>query len=362
MNKPVKIIIGLIVIVLIIWAIASGSHKKSDTSTNEKSVIKIGVIAPLTGGGSVFGNAIVGSLKLAEKDTANTKNEYKLIIEDDGTNPATAASAAQKLINVDKVNALITMTSGTGNAVAPIADSAKILHVCTCTDTRVGYGTYNYTNLVMPDDEGKAYADEAARRGIKKVAMLTQNHSGVNAIADGVKAALKAKGIQVVLDEKFEGTNRDFKTIVSKAKQTKADTYYVVSYPPALDILGKDLKDAGVKPISGSATFGVSADPSLYEGAWSTDGSVTPEFKARFEKELPSVRFNARSAAYGYDDYVQLVKGFESGAADIAAYWGSLTSFEGVAGHTVRDGNNFRSPASYWVVKDGKVELFTPKL
>ena len=349
MNKKlIWGVIALVLIILVVWNV----HNKQ---TGGKETIKIGLIAPLTGPGAVFGNAIAKAIVLAQQDLKNTKYDYKVIIENDETTPAKSASAAQKLINIDKVQAIISMTSGTGNAVAPIADSAHVIHICTCTDTRVGYGKYNFTNLVMPDDEGLVYVNEAIKEGVKKIAIMSQNHPGVNAIVDATRKIALEKGLSVVMDEKFEGSNRDFKTIAAKAKTIKADTYYVVAFPPGLDILGKELKDNSVKPVSASATFGIASDLKVFEGDWSTDGSTSDEFKARFEKEFPDVRFNVRSAPYGYDSFMLLVKGFESGTPDIASYVGSTTSFEGVAGLTTRVGNNFRSPASLWVVKDGKL-------
>ena len=249
------------------------------------------------------------------------------------------------------------MTSGTGNAVAPIADTAHVVHICTCTDTKVGYGKYNFTNLVMPIDEAPAYLDAVARRGFKTIAMISQNHPGINAIVDEVRTLAPSKGISIIYDQKFDGTNRDFKTIVSKAKQVKADMYYVVAFPPSLDILGKELDDNSVGPISSSAAFGISATPSLFEGDWTTDGSASKEFETSFETKFPDTRFNTRSAAFGYDSFNVLVRGFETGTKDIASYVGNIDSFEGVAGHVTRVGNNFRSPVSLWSVKNGKLVL-----
>jgi branched-chain amino acid transport system substrate-binding protein len=85
MSKTAKVWAGVVIIVaviLVIWAVQNAPKN------SEKKVIKIGLVAPLTGGGAIFGNSFTKAIELAQRDLKDTKNEYKIIVEDDGTNPA----------------------------------------------------------------------------------------------------------------------------------------------------------------------------------------------------------------------------------------------------------------------------------
>jgi ABC-type branched-subunit amino acid transport system substrate-binding protein len=348
-----KNIIYAVVIFVVIGGIFTLTRKDGPQET-----IKIGVVAPLTGPGAVFGTAMVKGVQLALLDLKDTKHKYELVIQDDGTNPGTAASAAQKLINIDKVQAILTSTSGTGNAVSPLAEKAKIPHICIgCSDMRIATGTYNYTATVQVDDEAEVWIAEAQKRGVKTIAMLSQNHPGVNANTDATIAVAKSKGVSIVFDERFDASNRDFKTIISKAIQTKADLYYPQSFPPAIDILGQELKNVGVTAMAGQAgSFTIGAKPEIYNGQWYTEAVSAPAFGDRFARTYPDVRFNVRMAPFGYEMLKILVDGFEGGE-DVAAYLAGVTKYDGIVKIYKTNGNFFRSNPGVWTIEVGKPKL-----
>jgi len=357
--KNIKIIIGIIVAVVIVGLIVSYSSNKK--SVSEKQTIKIGVIAPVTGPASAFGQPLVKALELALKDVPkDSKYNYEIVIEDDATNPAKSASAAQKLIQIDKVQAIISATSGTGNAIMPIITTAKIPQICVaCADRKIAVGAYSYTSSIQPEDEGKVYIDYAVKTGVKTLGMLNQIHPGINAVADGIKGAALKQGVQIVYEERFDGNNRDFKTIAAKAAAAKADVYYIQALPPSLDILGKELYGLGVKNLAaGSGAFTISANPAFYEGNWYSESLSDASFTDRFQKAYPDVRFNVRTAPYGYDAFMMLVKGFEKGG-DMGTYLSGLTEYKGLVGRQYKNSgtNYFASLPGIYKIQDGKPTL-----
>ncbi|MEK7579428.1 MAG: ABC transporter substrate-binding protein [Patescibacteria group bacterium] len=348
-------IVGIIIVLLIIVAAASRSPKEASGEP-----IKIGVIAPLTGPAAIFGNSLVKGIALAQEDLGGTRNVYEVIIEDDGTNPAQSASAAQKLITIDKVQALITTTSGTGNAVKSLAYEAKIPHFCVCNDTRVGDGEYNFTYLSLPQDEVHDWIVEAKKRNVRTVAILSQAHPGIDALITALKMEVDTDpDIEMVYEERFDATLRDFKTIIAKSKIANPDIYFLVSFPPSLEIIGQELKNAGVSNISSAAGFGMSANPSIFEGYWYTDSVIaSPSFITRFEKAFPEVRFNVRTAPQGYDTFMMLVNGFEEGE-DVSNYVKKITEYDGMVGKATKEvgGAIFSISSDLWVIKNGKAAL-----
>jgi len=359
-NKWIVGVLGLVVLLILTYFIDGSRFSGNKPVTTEKKTIKIGVIAPLLGPATIFGNAAVKGLELAVEDLANKKNlkyRYELVIEDDEMNPAKSASAAQKLINVDKVQALIVTTSATGQAAKPIAQTAKIPMICiVCTDVTIADGLYTYTNSVMATDEAKAWVDEVARRGMKKVGLISLNNPGVNAAIAAIKAYLPEKGITVAYEERFDNTQRDFKTIIAKAKAANADVYFLRVLSPALEILGQQMKDQGMKSLSaGAGAFVLGTDPKMFEGMWYEDGAlVDSTFMTRFKTKYPDVRFNVLAAPYAYDTLMMLVEGFEV-KVNIPEYLKNMTSYDGLVGSVTKElgAGSFRSRAAIWEIRDG---------
>jgi ABC-type branched-subunit amino acid transport system substrate-binding protein len=356
MNK--KIIWGIVIIIIIIVVAILASRTPSTDQpapVGQAQVIKIGVIGPMTGGAAVYGTNLAKGAQLALTSIGTTKNTYQLVFEDDGTNPAQAASAAQKLVNVEKVQALLTVTSGTGNAVKPIAANAKIPQICLCSDTRVADGAYNFTNILMADDETRTWLNEAKARGVKTIAVLGQNQPGFNLLLQALRDQATSTGITIVYDERIEPSIKDFKTSIAKARATKPDLFLIGFFPPQLDIIGQELKTLGVTNIAGVATFSIGADPALFNGRWYSDASLSsPAFADEFIKAFPDTRFNVRVAPYAFDSFNLLVNGFESG--DVLGYLLGVTSYPGKAGNLTKakSSSSFRAPIGIWEIKDGK--------
>jgi ABC-type branched-subunit amino acid transport system substrate-binding protein len=69
-----------------------------------------------------------------------------VIYEDDGLSNARSATAARKLLTIDKVDALLTWSSGTGLTVASLAEAKRIPHMSIASDPAVAKGrTYSFT-------------------------------------------------------------------------------------------------------------------------------------------------------------------------------------------------------------------------
>jgi len=347
-----------IVILVILALVLIGGVYFAD-STKGKETIKIGVVASLTGPGAAFGQSAVKGIELAQQDLGRTSKEYEIIVEDDGGNPAKAASAAQKLINVDKVDAIVSVSSTAGNAVKPIAEEAGVPHISNSSDLSIASTKTGFVLSLLPDDEAKAWLSEAQAKGVKTIALLSQNQPGVNLTMENITKSAAEYGIEIVYQEKFDAQARDFKTSVAKVKQTKPDLYMVAMFPPMLEIASKELIDQGQTNISSYAMIGASAEPALFEGKWYTDSYLSnSEFVQKFNKNFPEIRFNVRTAPANYDIFNILVNGFEKGE-NMLVYLTGLESYSGQSGELTQQPNShvFRVPAGIWTIKEGKAEM-----
>src|SRR6185503_3945742 len=92
-----KVILALVAVALIGFVLVKNSQE-SNTET-----IKVGVITPLTGNFAIFGERMRNAMEMAKEDLGAPAANIQLIYED-ACQPAQAVSAAQKLIQADKVS------------------------------------------------------------------------------------------------------------------------------------------------------------------------------------------------------------------------------------------------------------------
>ena len=99
---------------------------KQNENPQNKPVVKIGVMLPLSGDMAEYGAATKRAIEMVKADTGDTKNYYKFILEDSGTDTAKASTIIRKLVFTDKIDAVMGYISSTAMVVAPIANENKI--------------------------------------------------------------------------------------------------------------------------------------------------------------------------------------------------------------------------------------------
>ena len=156
------------------------------TEVQENAPIKIGAVVATAGPAALLGNSFVKAIQLAKEDARNTKHQYELVIEEIASSDK-AELAIKKLIETDKVNALIVGFSMSGKIVKPYAAAANIPLFCICSVASVGDDLYTFTTMPVAEDEAAQWVAEAKRRGIKTVARLTQDYPSINNHVRAVK-------------------------------------------------------------------------------------------------------------------------------------------------------------------------------
>jgi branched-chain amino acid transport system substrate-binding protein len=87
----------------------AGCTTQQTQNEQNVQVVKIGVIAPLSGPAAMYGDDVVRAYTYAveEFNTSQDKYQMQLIFEDGKCDQKDATSAAQKLIDIDKVDFLL---------------------------------------------------------------------------------------------------------------------------------------------------------------------------------------------------------------------------------------------------------------
>lgn len=323
-------------------------------------MIKIGVVVATRGPAGLLGNSFLKAIQLAKEDIKSTKHQYDVVIEEIPS-PDKAEPAIEKLIKIDRVDALIVGLSMSGEIAKAYATAAKIPLFCICSIGSVGDELYTFTTMPLAEDEAAQWVAEAQRRGIKTIARLTQDYPSIDNHVRMLKAETAKVGISFTYEDRFALATTDFRSRITAAKATSPDVYFVEAFNPALDILGEQLSESGIHNLASVVAFSISDRPELFEGGWYTDSYVSPDFKARLDNRYSTVRLATHMMPYAYDSFNMLVEGFESGQ-DVLPYFRRMTEYDGTAGKITKKAGtgNFRSAPAVWVIKNGKPTLAHP--
>lgn len=365
MKKAVWWIIALAIVVIIAISL-SGRSKPTEAVT-----IKIGVIAPLTGNVAFLGEGMKNAAMMAEKELAvrtGNKHKYQVIFEDDSFDVKKTASAANKLISIDKVLAIVTIASAAGNVVNPIAEQNKVIHFGIASDPNVAKGPYNFIHWTPPYEETKVFVPELVKRGYSKVAILGANIQGVIAVNDSFKKDIQGTNVKVVSEQIFEFGTTDFRTLLAKAQSSKPDIYMLEAFSPELELIAKQMKEMGIKtPITSIESFEQSDRPETYEGYWYVNaadptGSFIDSYTKTYDKP-PSL-----GAGNAYDIVYLIAAAAEKVSSDVAPTSQQISEelyairdMSGALGQLSIDQDGFvASKAVVRIIKDGKPTTIIP--
>jgi branched-chain amino acid transport system substrate-binding protein len=175
----------------------------------------------------------------------------ELIVEDEKDSPAASVNAVQKLINVDKVAAIIgPMTSGGMMAAGKTANDAKVVEISpTATTPKLsGYGDYIYRGCSRIDKQAQVLTDYVVKNWKPKtVAILFSNEPYGKGCADLFTKFFEKNGIKVVATESFMRGSRDFKAQLTKIMAANPDFLFIPGYTPETAPAAAQARQLGMK-------------------------------------------------------------------------------------------------------------------
>jgi branched-chain amino acid transport system substrate-binding protein len=294
-------------------------------------------------------------MAVAEVNKAGGINGVKveLVGEDEKDSPASAVNAVQKLINVDKVVAMVgPMTSGDAMASGKIANDAKVIMISpTATTPQLsGYGAYIYRGCSRIDTQAKVLTDYVVKNWKPKtVAILFSNEPYGKGCAGLFTKFFEKNGIKVVATESFMRGSRDFKAQLTKIKGTNPDFLFIPGYTPETAPAAAQARQLGMK----QKILGVygDMDPVYIQLAGpGGEGHVigveydedydTPKnkaFKKNYEELVKKNKdpYNIMFAALSYDAASMILEGLKKNgptAEGIKKYLDNVKDFDGVTG------------------------------
>src|SRR5690349_189508 len=218
----------------------------SAAQAQNKEPIKIGFGMSLTGPLAANGKQALLGMKIWEEET-NAKGgllgrPVKLIYYDDQSNPSTVPGIYTKLLDVDKVD--IVISGYATNMIAP-AMPVIIQHKRTFLGL-LGLAVnteFNYPNYFSIAPTGGPKPKQSFSKGFFEVAMAQNPKPATIAFVgadaefprnalEGAHELAKEAGLKVVYDKTYPPTTADYTPIVRAIQATNPDLVFVASYPP----------------------------------------------------------------------------------------------------------------------------------
>jgi branched-chain amino acid transport system substrate-binding protein len=221
-------------------------------------------------------------------DIGGTKEELRLIVLNNGSNPSTASSQARYLVQRDHAVALL--GSATWQIVGPTAVVAEQLRVPFLTSMTPVEAFANgdkdgwkYSWDLFFDEQQQAADVARALASVpsnKKVVLFTDSEPDAVVERPLYEAAFRADGLDVVGDYAFPVGTTDFSSFIADAKATGAQLLAGQMAPTDGVALWKQLKSLNFHPEAAFVadasdasywwrSLGSSAQDTLSEGYWS---------------------------------------------------------------------------------------------
>jgi len=240
---------------LILTATAMAAAMCAAPGLAQAQEFRIGALNPVTGAGSPYGPGMQKAILLAvdEVNAAGGAGGRKLVVftEDTQTQPQAAVLAAKKLIEVNKVQAILgTWSSGVTLAVMPLTDAAGLIQMnvsgapaISVEDKKDLVWRFQATN----DRFGQAFAEIAKKRNFTRPGTMAFNNASGRGNTDGFTKAWTAGGGKVVGSVVYEPNRPSYRSELQQVLGEKPDVIVTGSYLPDTTIFLREWYQSGEK-------------------------------------------------------------------------------------------------------------------
>ncbi len=245
----------------VIAAAAVATLAVSVSAAKAADVIKIGAPLALTGGlaDEAKKQDLVWGMWLDKVNAAGginvggKKMKVEIVKYDYQTDGQRAAQLAEKLITDDKVDFMFApFGSGHTKIVAAVAEryQTPLVACASSSESVFDQSLKNLFGTLAPNGastNGMVAYFKDKNPDVKKIAVLGRDDVFPKSMAQGMSAAAKAAGLNVVYDQLYAVGTMDHSASVSTIKAAAPDWIYVTGYTQDLILVRKQMVDLGVK-------------------------------------------------------------------------------------------------------------------
>jgi branched-chain amino acid transport system substrate-binding protein len=355
-------------------------NKQGNNQKQESNEIVIGEYGSLTGTTATFGISTRNGIDLAIEEVNSAGGilgkKVRVIVEDDQGKPEEAQTVVTKLVNKDRVVAVLgEVASSRSLAAAPVCQNNRIPMITpSSTNPKVTQiGDYIFRVCFIDPFQGFVMAKFASQSlKIKNVAILRdiKNDYSVG-LADVFVENFKKMGGNIVTDQSYSEGDTDFSAQLTSIRSTNPQAIFVPGYYTEVGLIGRQARKLGLKiPLMGGDGWdspklweigGEALNDCYYSNHYSVEdpNPAIQKFVADYQKRYGQVP--DALAALGYDAARILFHAFKtSGGTDPAKVRDVIAQtkeFPGVTGSiTIDENRNAVKPAVVLRVKNGKLE------
>jgi branched-chain amino acid transport system substrate-binding protein len=345
-----------------------------------QTTVKIGSVAPLTGGMAHVGKDNENGARLAVEEInakglliGGSKVTLELDSEDDAGDPRQATQVAQKLVDAKVVAVVGHLNSGTTIPASKIYSDAGIVQVSPSatnpTYTLQGFKTA-FRMVGTDAQQGPALANYSADQlKIKTIAIVDDSTAYGQGLADQFQKAAEAKGIKILSHDATNDKAIDFRSILTKIKGENPDAVMVGGMDPTGGPIARQARQLGIraKILGGdgmctekiSALAGDAADNVVCSEAGKALDKMAqgPVFAAKYQKRFgePIQIY----APFAYDAVYIVVDAMRrANSVDPAKILAAMptTNYNGITGQTTFDahGDLTHGVITLYTFKNGK--------
>ncbi len=291
------------------------------------ATIKVGVVLPMTGGISAFGQLTWEGIELAHEMMPTVAgNEVKLILLDNRSEKTEAANAVARAIDKEKVVAILGEVASShslaGGAVAEEKHTPMLSPSSTNPLVTQGKKYVSRVCFIDPFQGGAAAVFAAKKLGAKTAVIFTdiQQDYSVGLTNFFMKAFKKLGGraMQVF----YNTGDQDFTAQISTALAFNPDVIFITGYYPEAALISRQARQLGYKgyimggdgleapeliSIGGKAVEGLYFTTHFHAKAAATP--MTKKFVAMYEKKFK--KEPSALGALGFDAYLILMNAIE---------------------------------------------------
>ena len=337
----------------------------------QEETVKIGSITSITGEYAYYGELEKRGIDLAleeiNKNGGINGLPVEIVREDDQGDPIRSVEVLNKLIQVDKIQAVIgSITSDEVIAQAPFIEKNKIAFLTAIANSGEIPAAGGYIFRIFPttDQEGKNLVEAAARRGNKTGAIVYINNAYGLDLTKTIRREAPLAGIEILAAEGYKKDAKDFGGQLSRVREKNPNTIFLLGFPRDMGLILKQAKDMNLSTdFFAPATFenpviktiaGAGAEGIVYVMPVDTfSAAFTDNFKKKFGKDPNFVN------ALNYDALNLL-----AGAIGRAGYNGEaiknellkVADYPGASGNITFDetGQAINRPLKVKTIKEGE--------
>ena len=224
-------------------------------SVHAKESIKIGVAGPFTGPNAAFGDQLwIGASAAAKainlKGGINGK-ELILVKADDACEPKQAVAVANRLVDEDKVSAVLGhFCSSSTFPASEIYEDADILSMATGSThpdiTERGLETM--TRICGRDDQQATIIGQfiSEKLGAKRIAVIHDKDTYGRGLAEATRDVTKNHGTETVLFDGVTRGERDYNALVTKIRAANVDAVFFGGLYAEAGTLVRQIREQGL--------------------------------------------------------------------------------------------------------------------